>query len=255
MSYPSVIKLLNSHHHIQFEECFEGNNALDFQLVSYLGYLMKNNELDDTEYLIMSNDTGFDPVVNFWKTRNVSIRRINVNYCKSQINKKNNSSQSIDVIEKEPFVEINEVLSEVNVPIETLEQSNEIKYSYDKDEVDTIINCIGKSNLVTIHEALCHVYGSKEGQKIYKTVKAKSYPLTEQNFKRKDKIKHFADIISTHENTIFPDNFVNFLDKNKDKTKNLNGIRGAITKQYGNENGLKYYSAFKPYFKMISAMK
>ena len=41
----------------------------------------------------------------------------------------------------------------------------------------------------------------------------------------------------------------------KDKTRNLNGIRASIIKAYSKDNGMKYYSLFKPYFKMISALK
>ena len=82
MSYSSVIKLLGCTREIKFEECNEGNNALDFQLISYLGYLMKNEELKDSEFIVMSNDTGYDPAVNFWKKRGFPVNRINVNYCK-----------------------------------------------------------------------------------------------------------------------------------------------------------------------------
>ena len=72
MSYSSVIKLLGCTREIKFEECNAGNNALDFQLISYLGYLMKNEELKDSEFIVMSNDTGYDPAVNFWKKENFS---------------------------------------------------------------------------------------------------------------------------------------------------------------------------------------
>lgn len=82
MSYSSVIKLLGCTREIKFEECNAGNNALDFQLISYLGYLMKNEELKDSEFIVMSNDTGYDPAVNFWKKRGFPVNRINVNYCK-----------------------------------------------------------------------------------------------------------------------------------------------------------------------------
>ena len=60
MSYSSVIKLLGCTREIKFEECNAGNNALDFQLISYLGYLMKNEELKDSEFIVMSNDTGYE---------------------------------------------------------------------------------------------------------------------------------------------------------------------------------------------------
>ena len=88
MSYSSVIKLLGCTREIKFEECNEGNNALDFQLISYLGYLMKNEELKDSEFIVMSNDTGYDPAVNFWKKRGFPVNRINVNYCKLALQRK-----------------------------------------------------------------------------------------------------------------------------------------------------------------------
>lgn len=75
MSYSSVIKLLGCTREIKFEECNEGNNALDFQLISYLGYLMKNEELKDSEFIVMSNDTGYDPAVNFWKKKRLSCKQ------------------------------------------------------------------------------------------------------------------------------------------------------------------------------------
>lgn len=43
---------------------------------------MKNEELKDSEFIVMSNDTGYDPAVNFWKKRGFPVNRINVNYCK-----------------------------------------------------------------------------------------------------------------------------------------------------------------------------
>jgi hypothetical protein len=47
-------------------------NALDFQLSSYLGYVVHKVEcdktLDDTQFVIVSKDTGFDCVIGFWKS-------------------------------------------------------------------------------------------------------------------------------------------------------------------------------------------
>ena len=45
MSYMSVIRLMeNNSINVRFEECYEGTNALDFQLVSYMGYLIGHND-------------------------------------------------------------------------------------------------------------------------------------------------------------------------------------------------------------------
>lgn len=104
MSYMSVIRLIeNNKINIRFEECYEGTNALDFQLVSYMGYLMggggacSENECDAAssetgadEYIIMSNDTGYDPAVRFWKDKGFAVRRFNVNFCKQAVQRRKN---------------------------------------------------------------------------------------------------------------------------------------------------------------------
>ncbi|MDR0963995.1 MAG: hypothetical protein LBM60_05215 [Clostridium sp.] len=56
---------------IQFAKIAKGGqNALDFQLSSYLGYRIHKaackEELSGTEFMIISKDTGFDSVVKFW---------------------------------------------------------------------------------------------------------------------------------------------------------------------------------------------
>ena len=133
MSYMSVIRLMeNNSINVRFEECYEGTNALDFQLVSYMGYLMGHNdslsestcehasgntEIQDNtkpyndnssathivantadvsaascadEYIIMSNDTGYDPAVRFWKDKGFAVRRFNVNFCKQAVQRGKN---------------------------------------------------------------------------------------------------------------------------------------------------------------------
>ncbi len=136
---------------------------------------------------------------------------------------------------------------------ETKEESS--PYAFDKQEVDEIINCITKDSLESLHETLVHIYGRDQGQKIYKTIKSNAYPYKQTIYSRKEKVTHITDIIFLHSDLENPGDFVDFLEKNKNKTKNLNGIRSAINKTYGSANGIKYYSLFKPYFKIISAMK
>lgn len=66
---------------IEIVDCCSGKakkNALDFQLVSYLGYIISKQ--GKQRYVIVSNDSGFDPVVEFWKDRlNIDIERIAIN--------------------------------------------------------------------------------------------------------------------------------------------------------------------------------
>ncbi len=52
-----------------------GKNALDFQLCSYLGYLIKLNEGIETNYYIISNDNGYSFMKTFWeKEASISIK-------------------------------------------------------------------------------------------------------------------------------------------------------------------------------------
>ena len=52
-------------------------NALDFQLSSYLGYLIGKGEEDD-KYYIVSNDRGYDCLCDYWKEQNMAVDRIGV---------------------------------------------------------------------------------------------------------------------------------------------------------------------------------
>lgn len=352
MSYMSVIRLMeNNSINVRFEECYEGTNALDFQLVSYMGYLMgcagsfSENKCDAAsaescadEYIIMSNDTGYDPAVRFWKDKGFAVRRFNVNFCKQAVQRRKNIKYQVvaDIPSKEDNVNNNTNIN-INTDTDTdaitaksynlneLIDGNHSSYTdseplcdelttnddlpssdklmtnddlpandklmtnddlpftdeqhpdnglpfkdavspvlksektasedFDHFEVDSFLNCMGKDNLLKLHETLVHVYGMKQGQTIYKTIKDKSYSYTPEKLTRKKKVERFTGIIFAHSDIDDPGDFVDFLEKNRNKTKNLNGIRSAITKSYGETDGLKYYSLFKPYFKIISALK
>lgn len=51
------------------------SNALDFQLSSFLGYLLRK-ESTNAKFYIVSNDTGFDCLCSFWGKYNKQVKRI-----------------------------------------------------------------------------------------------------------------------------------------------------------------------------------
>ena len=61
---------------VRFEmvQCEVGTNAMDFQLVSDLGRQVVQNPKD--VYVIVSRDTGYDPVIPFWTRRGISVKRL-----------------------------------------------------------------------------------------------------------------------------------------------------------------------------------
>lgn len=53
----------------------EGKNALDFHIAFYLGSLSKS--IPDISFIILSKDTGFDPLVRHLNKLNIPCKRIN----------------------------------------------------------------------------------------------------------------------------------------------------------------------------------
>lgn len=66
-----------------FIECCTGANAMDFQIVTYLGYLIARYPFDN--YILVTNDSGYDAAVRFWAKKGVNIRRIGVDLSNKQI--------------------------------------------------------------------------------------------------------------------------------------------------------------------------
>lgn len=59
--------------------CVTGNNAMDFQLVTELGYRIGAASVSSQPqamYYIVSRDKGFDAAVNYWTNKNVMVTRL-----------------------------------------------------------------------------------------------------------------------------------------------------------------------------------
>lgn len=81
MCLDKVIRLMQTKRsYVNWIRCFEGNNALDFQLVTQLGTMIA--KAPTAHYFIVSNDTGFDAAVKYWKRAGVNIKRIRGIECK-----------------------------------------------------------------------------------------------------------------------------------------------------------------------------
>lgn len=75
ISYPNLVRILPYLERLELVQCYMGPNALDFQMCTYLG--AKLAKPTKTEYFIVSNDRGYQPVVKFWKDRGRLISQIN----------------------------------------------------------------------------------------------------------------------------------------------------------------------------------
>lgn len=114
-------------------------NALDFQLVSYLGYLIREN--NGCGYFIISKDSGFDSVLKFWELRNVSITRL----------------PNLDVeTTRQTQTELNQKLREL----------------LDETEVQSVLDMIQKYKTKQgLNNALMKQFDNKKTSEIYRIIK------------------------------------------------------------------------------------
>ena len=91
ISYYDLDKIRQYPSSFEMIECTPGKNGLDFQLVSYLGYLIKS--APKTDYVIVTNDTGYDAAVKFWNQREMSVVRKTKSELTTQKQKENSEEE------------------------------------------------------------------------------------------------------------------------------------------------------------------
>lgn len=237
IAYPQAIQLMNATNKLEFVECYEGNNGLDFQLVSYLGYELHADNTN--EMVIVSNDTGFDAVVHFWMDRGMNVKRV----------PRSNASitQNLEMIEPVSDDEIITGSSSVEV--------TEKISCVDKRELYTIINCIGIDDPSYIHLALVHFYGNKNGENIYKCLKKEKFVAPPVQWAKETRMKKLIELIIKYVNTSktpIPDSLPGFIVNNIVDDKKAMGNK--LNEYYGGSGPL-LNKMFKPFYKTLAKIK
>lgn len=231
MNYKNLVLLKNSPKEVTFIECCEGNNALDFQLSTDLGFRMNNIDTDD-EFIIVSNDTGFDAIVKFWNNRNKNIRRIS-NACCTQ--------------EKQS-----------DIPLTDVPVIEAVVASIDEDAKE-ILFCLGKDDLPMLFNALCKIYGEKRGKCIYNAFKSdtaySNYLAKHKNMSKDEKQELYCSILFSQKKITKPSDFTVYIMQTWKKKKNLNSLRSSLQARYGNSNFTKYYELVRDHMRILEKIK
>lgn len=101
-------------------------NAADFQLVTYLGFIIATNP--DSEYTIISKDDGFNAVVRFWADKGITVYRSTNLFRQSMPPKKTEPAEEVIPAVQEETDEIAEetaVIEEETVPEAAIEEAAE----------------------------------------------------------------------------------------------------------------------------------
>ncbi|MCR4745922.1 MAG: hypothetical protein K5894_11940 [Lachnospiraceae bacterium] len=242
VNYRNVIKLINSAKKAEFIECCEGNNALDFQLSTELGFRI--HDMADSEFVIVSDDTGYDAVIKYWKKKNIPVKRIKKNECDP-----NKVSSELDLLD-------GSVLSSM-----TISSNPKTASCADDTKAKEILYIIGKDNLQMLHESLKLIYGDKKGKSYYNAFKTDS---AYTNFIAKHDTLSLANKQELYCSIVFdkyqpkmnmPEDFPEFTASAWKKKKNLNSLKASLQGKYGKDMSDKYYSIIKSHVKILDKIK
>ena len=126
--------------HIELSECKAnkeyikaesgGKNALDFQLSTYVGYLIAKNP--NEEIYIISKDAGFQNVLSFWKQKGKGVLKLRKNIVEADC-------ETIDSTEKSSENALKTTKQEHKETIETVLKNNASKLGITQEQQKKII--------------------------------------------------------------------------------------------------------------------
>lgn len=70
------VELIANGYDVRGVRCYTGKNGLDFQLICQLGQFTKSDQKKRREYIIVSNDGGYDPAIRMLKDQGYNVRRV-----------------------------------------------------------------------------------------------------------------------------------------------------------------------------------
>ncbi|MDE6730733.1 MAG: hypothetical protein K2J71_08165 [Oscillospiraceae bacterium] len=210
-----------------------GKQSLDMHLVSYLGFLIGTDPERKNRYVILSYDSDYDKIIQFWKAKNITISRCQ-NFSGSTSPAVSTSTLAsskkkvqVKTIQNKSALntEIHAVLKQAGYSGQILNQSAQIACQHYKDP----------NYLSQIHAKLVALYTQDKAAPIYKLIK----PILKKYHDQKP--EKVTTIQTTLQNAGIPakeiTSILEIVKQNKDKSR----IHTALVKQYGSDKGLKLY--------------
>ena len=283
MTYQQTIQLMNSANKPEFIECHEGSNALDFQLVSYLGYELCADRTK--EMIIVSKDTGFDAVVHFWQERGMQVKRVPT---PNQLHVQRTTPKTAFPAVPTPIAASTGEVSGQTRAAQPHSRKKASKQAHSahadrteiagsdtlrfeqtvvageslcdlglsSDELCTVINCIGKKHLETIHNALVGFLGDKEGTNLYLELKADKFSVPALQWDRETRLESFIAMILTRSGIAeeeHPASIAAYMANNVVDKKGV--MAGKLRSAYGAAWGARFHETFKPFYKVLTEIK
>lgn len=269
---------------IEWIECFTGSNALDFQLVSQLGVYIGSHP--KYEYIILSNDTGYDAVIKYWRKQGIRIVRLNTAAIRTQAEKADRSKnggkpgkneknrgkikrgkeeepvKKSNGASKEQAAEISlERIPEISTVTELQKQLKEkLKDACGEDEklpgyVMELAKSVSIKNKSMLNTACCALFGQIEGGSVYRCIKENEEfhdLLRAQHLSsRKDRASSYITLILELSGYEAEDIEKLVEIGYKAPKNNLSNLNRFLVKTLGQEEGVNFYHIIKPHLAVL----
>ena len=287
MGYDRIVRLMEyKSGTIQWIRCFGGQNALDFQLVTELGYRISQEP--DREYTVVSDDTGYDVVVRYWKKRACSVDRIRGVECERMAARCRKEAQQREEVEQREEVQQREVeqqgADELAAETDTVELNTapesetgikgstawdeQLTYifqecgSHDPEKdmlfLQSLCKTIRVSNMSQMHNILECQFGQRAGKGIYRFLKenpgCRGYLATGYSNSKKQREKEYLRLVLNRNGINGADIDLVWKIVTALPRKNLNVIHTTLVKKFGQEKGGDIYAAVRSHVKIIRGL-
>ncbi len=269
VSYEKFSKIADGGASLNWIKCFTGQNALDFQLVTDLGYSVAKG-IKDT-FVIISNDKGYDAVVNYWVVKGINISRVGVEM-ESPKKQKRRVATKVKAVKKVAIKKENKKQEEKKKETkkrESNKQNNKEvanspkslwkrKPSSEMGYVDAVGRCISVKDLGNYHMVLTNLFGQEVGTKYYHMIKddneikakvSKTYITN-----REQRLDYLVRIFLSYNKKDFKDlqKILNVI--NDKKCDSLNNFYKLLTENFKEEKGRMYYNILKGIYSVLKGV-
>lgn len=166
LTYGDLAAMLNRCSEIRCFQCPSGSNSLDFQLVSYLGFLLAP-AADGDRFIILSNDKGYDSVCHFWTQRDFRVSRLGTR----------SGEKALPLpVKKSPEPQISAPVPQLpDVNQQCIDILRNCLPQSEKDispEIFAVLEKNKTANLQVVYQTFVRTYGQKRGLDLYKNTKS-----------------------------------------------------------------------------------
>ena len=232
-------------------ECATGNNALDYQLMGVLSYLIAKHP--KSSFYIYSNDKDYQTAIDFWQGRGIAVCRKgftveNGKKAKKQKGKKKKEQKKVMAASASASAK------SVMESSCTLEKSRHQKLTEEQYVIE-IAKSVPVTDLGGWYHALTAVLGQENGRSWYLKVrddaewkeKLSKYCIKDENERGIDLVAMVLDMHNL-DVTRAEEAYKIIWSHNR---KNLKAIRADFDKRFGKKPPQKYFKVLRPLIRVI----